>query len=172
MKKSDFIHKFTRFEKVIANDLELLKNNLFTKHENGYRVFDKYDIFQSDNKTQVVDIVSGDTVANFSNVRNALSWCIAEKNSDMGLAKTIKTLDGSIKRIVDDLYTRRLTLKLIKDDQKADIVNNKIEARQYHVDGLKQQLEKCTKSAKYWQTRGFNNEIERIGRSTPNKNYI
>ena len=144
-----------------------LLDKIIIDEGNQYRVFGTYTIVRNTDGFRVR--YCGDLVGNFSASNSALAWCIADKNNQLNLARTIKNLDEQLIMQQQDIETRREMAKSSQSAAFFETVNNKIAYRQIRCRSLKDELSKCINRAKYWQLRGFSNETARTGRNTPNK---
>ena len=165
MKKQLIKKALVRLEQIIQPEIELLKSNLIVPiNKKEYQVFDKYYI-QSTNNAFVVKL-RDNICGEFSTLRYALSWCVADKYNQYNLANSLKTLDNKLSYLSEDVSTRELLARKFKDQECREIAYLKVQNKKMHIASIKEQLEKCVNLAKYWQIRGFNNETARTGRTT------
>lgn len=158
-----------KLESLINSEMPTLRNNLFLRTDNGYEVFDRYVIRPNGS---MVSVTKGQVDAgSFTTVKTALSWCIADNYHQNTLAESIRKLDSDKKRVSEDVNVRRVLLNGFKNSDRREAVELKVQMRQYKLNDLNEQLDKCANLAKYWQLRGFNNEIARTRRTTSNKKH-
>lgn len=156
-----------RLEQVLSADFESAKQNLIFSTDNGYQVFDRYTILKKQNTVTVTEYAGNPAI--FTSVRTALSWCIADKYNQIKLANEIKRLDEKRWRLRNDVsFSQKLT-SIFKDPETRETALLKLETKQALLHNVETGLEKCANLAKYWQLRGFNNEIERTKRSAQNR---
>lgn len=158
-----------RLESIVNTEMPMLKNNLFLRTDDGYEVFDLYIVKQQDD---MVSVTKGrSSMGTFTTVKTALSWCIADNYQQNQLAESIRKLDADKKRVSEDVNVRRVLLRGFKNTDRREAVELKVQMRQYKLTDLNEQLDKCINLAKYWQLRGFNNEIARTRHTTSNKKH-
>lgn len=158
---------FNRLEQLLSADFDLAKPNMIISTSQGYEVFDRYTI------TKNIDTVEvkkrhGETLC-FNNIRTALSWCIADKYRQHRLADEITSLDIKRRRLRDDVSFSSQLTKTFRNPDIRETALTKLEAKKGLLKTVEIGLDKCADLAKYWQIRGFNDEIERTRRSASNK---
>jgi hypothetical protein len=146
----------------------LLNNpNSILETENSIQAFGVYTIDKSincfkiyKNKVYTVEIYSA---------RSALAWCIADKYYIKSLRNNILILDHQLnsKRIDITLF-KTLINKNINSSQRWAI-EDKLQDALYKARSIKNQLDKCINSAKYYQLKGFENETSRLGLKSPSR---
>ena len=170
----EFIAQSTidRLQQIISADLDSVKENAIFPIENGYCVFDKYHI-----KKHPVGVTVESANPKiyteekyFSCTKNAVSWCVADKYNQTKLAEEIILLDKKRYRLHGDIEFSKRLIKKFSDPMVRETALTKLYAKQDVLRGVENSLEKCANLAKYWQLRGFNNEIERTRRSASNSN--
>jgi len=123
-------------------------------------VFGRFDLRHRHDKVHVAE--HGVNRATFSDVRTALSWCVAIKFHEINLARSIAVLDEQ-RRITDqDIKSRRDLALNSKHLQFRDTVLTKLENKIQYRANVASQLEKCINLTKYLQLKGFQNETARI----------
>ena len=146
-----------RLEEIIERDLNDLEKNVIVTDGNRYLVFGRYEIEPLNGAWTVVKYRT--PVGEFSSVRSAMSWCIADKYNQHSLRENIRRIDRHKLLLEADIRVR----SGIKASGEARHV--KIDTRRHRLQQLDFQLDKCINLAKYWQIRGFNNETQRTGRT-------
>jgi hypothetical protein len=148
---------------IVKKDSVLIEQNLITVDDGVYHVFNRFQIrSMSDSRYQVS---RGDHAqAVFSTLSAALSWCIAEKLQNYTLSRNIQQLDQQCARLSDDLDLREKLMSRSKDNAYRDIVSSKTMNKKQALKLARNQLQKCVAVAKYFQTKGFNDEIARTRR--------
>ena len=146
-----------RLEEIIERDLNDLEKNVIVADGKRYLVFGRYEIEPANGAWTVIKYRT--LVGEFSSVRSAMSWCIADKYNQHSLRENIRRIDSHKLLLEADIRAR----SAIKASGEARHV--KIDTRRYRLQQLDFQLDKCINLAKYWQIRGFNNETQRTGRT-------
>lgn len=161
---------FKKIERVLGPEIQVLQDNIIvpSNRNNVYDVFNRYELHKTANGAEV-RLKRGDTIHTFSSVKSALSWCIAERYQQSNLAKTILETDQQMFRYECDVAVSGGILSKVKDTSRKETLKLKHEHKCELLKDAKIRLEKCTNLAKYWQIRGFSNEIERTGRNAPNR---
>jgi len=100
-------------------------------------------------------------VHDFSTLRVALSWCVADHIGNHGLGRDIAYLDSDIIRYESQIqgYQQRLAKKI--DAWTHNLLHNRLSEARHQLLVRKNRLEKCCNLAKYFQLRGFSDEIAR-----------
>ena len=109
----------------------------------------------------------GEIVGTFFNLKNAVSWCVAERYNRIRLAFEIQNLDSELSRLSNDVTMSQSLLKRARDPDIRMVVRIKMEHNHSKLNNIQYQLEKCVKRAKYCQLQGFNDEIARTRRPAP-----
>lgn len=135
---------------------------LFVKEKDFYWVFGWYEIWPGKQVTTVKQPLRDSR--EFGSPRAALAWCIAEKMGQVQLSQDIMRLDQDQRRIRDDLTAMQNMRS--NDPIRQEIMTIKFDNRKRSLQIAQDKLNKCIGLAKYFQTRGFNNEIERTKRSS------
>jgi len=157
-----YLHKL---HQIVLPDFDVLKNNIILEDENGYIVFEKYFVKINENVVNVTR--HGQDIGNFTSSRIALSWCIADKYNQERLARDIKNIDLQRRCLLEDVRVRKQIAKKCSDSERRETMFLKVSSKQIILSRLNHQIDKCVNLAKYWQIRGFDNEIARIKRTQP-----
>ena len=158
---------FFKLEELLSEDFESVKNNLIFSTDQGYEVFDRYTLVKRDGVVEVKKRHSDPLF--FNSTRSAVSWCVADKYNQMHLADEIIMLDQKRKRLRDDVSFSAQLTKTFRDPVVLETALTKLDAKKGLLKTVEIGLDKCVNLAKYWQLRGFNNEIERTRRTASNK---
>lgn len=155
------------FDRIFRQEFRGLMDQMIFQNENGeYAVFGRYIIRPGSDGYQV--FCAATDVGVFTNTRNALSWCIADKHKSYALARDLHRLDQKLGHITNDIAVRAaIGDRSIKPQFREDI-EIKLEGKIILKKQLELQLAKCVNQAKYYQQRGLDNETARTGRK-PNK---
>ena len=151
---------------LVAPDLPALEKNSIVPNEDGsYDVFGQFTIRARDAHTFTVEKYNN-FCGEFTSIKSALSWCIAEKYKQYNLSNSILTLETKRLVCLADLDVRSNLVNKFKNSEHRTIVELKLRTRKDRLKLLDNELSKCINLAKYWQIRGFNNETVRTGRTT------
>jgi hypothetical protein len=154
-----------RLEKIMMGDLDQTCQNLILKDSNGYQAFGNYSLKKIRDGVVVTKHVVNHK--KFLNMRNAVSWCVADKYQQLNLSREIESLDRQCGLLQADISMRSNMLQKLKDADQREIIKIKLSTKQLLLKTISERLDKCVNLAKYWQIRGFNNEIARTRRTTP-----
>lgn len=158
-----------KLESILSDDIDSVKNNLIFATDEGYNVFDVYKLIKRGNEIEVIK--HRNVIGVFSSTRTAISWCIVDKYKQYRLSDEIQQLDLSRKRLRDDVETSSLHMPKFKNSPAREIAELKLDTKKSLLGAIEQRLDKCANLAKYWQLRGFNNEIERTRRTAQNRDH-
>jgi hypothetical protein len=125
----------------------------------GLIVFGRYHL--QPGSTHCTVGTSDDNYLCFSNKRTALSWCVADKYHQYALANTIQILDQKRQLLSADIDCRQRLATHTKNHSLVDTVAAKLSVKTAKLEAINTELEKCIKTAKYFQIRGFSNETAR-----------
>ena len=146
---------------------ETMPNIIWQNDDGNYEVFGKYKIIPGKTGHQV--LCWDNEVGVFNSTRSALSWCIADKFKEYNLARELLDTDNKLGHLAQDITVRANLADRSNRPEFREAIGTKLETKIIRKKQLENQLAKCVNMAKYWQQRGFNNEIARTGRSQPNK---
>lgn len=157
-----------KVQQMLASDLVLAESNMITPCSPG--VYDVFGRWKLRDQQHQVEITARDRlVGRFSNVRSALSWCIAEKYQQHELSHNIRNLDRDLQRFhaAHDAYREILTR--ITDPQRRWVVGVKSDEATLRYRQAAERMSIYVSRAKYLQIRGFNDEIARTRRPAPHR---
>lgn len=155
-----------KLEKIVKQDLQIVVQNTIFRDADGYQLFDQYQIRFSEHGVTVW--AHQEQIQWFSSLKSAVSWCIANKYKQYNLARDIEMSDSDSSRIGNDVEVIQEILPTIRDRERRSVVRDKLQTKQTQLKQAQQRLMKCVNLAKYFQIRGFNDEIARTRRSAPN----
>ena len=158
---------YSKLEKLISSDLKDLELNSIIPDGAGVLAFGKYSIQPNDH--EFVCVKESIKVGTFTSRKVALSWCIADKYRQHSLSHQIQELDKKRSALSSDIDVRSRIANRSKDASLYNCVENKLESKREKLLRLNLELDKCINLAKYWQIRGFNNEISRTGRQASHR---
>jgi len=154
------------FQEILGADVELAQFNLIHPQGLGYRVFDRYEMQPGSQSVVIKD--GPDRCLEFTSTRSALSWCIADKYRQNVTAQDIVNLDQRRRQLQDDISLSRQLRERTRDHAQREVLDAKISYKRQMLTDADSRLDKCVSLAKYWQIRGFNDEIARTRRPPPN----
>jgi len=154
-------------QRIVGEDVRLTEKNLILEQDGAYHVFDRYLITPGSDMVRVERPLRDPRF--FSSLRVALSWCIADKFTQDTLARDITQLDQQRRRLHADIDLQQALCRRYKQSQTRDLVRCKMETKRMLLDQVNERLTKCVNLAKYWQTKGFNDEIARTRRPAPHR---
>ena len=151
--------KFLRFA-----ERELLKyrSDIIINVGTGYEMFGRYRIMRDNHRFYVFK--DENLIKEFTSLRTASSWCVADRYQQSLLAKEIQRLDDRMAVIEQSLRTRQHCRDHTHDSHKRCLLDTKISGRSQELNMVAKQLEKCVWRAKYLQFRGFHNDTQRHNR--------
>ena len=100
-------------------------------------------------------------IHSFSTKRIAMAWCTADKFKQYNMGNEILILDRKKQALAADIHCRKSMAERGRTENFYETVNAKIQPKISQFNLVNSELEKCVKSAKYLQIRGFNNETAR-----------
>jgi hypothetical protein len=125
----------------------------------GIIAFGRYHL-QSSDKGCTVSMFN-DTVLTFANKKNAISWCVADKYCQYALANSIQLLDQKQQLLSADVAHGRRLITSARHSDLVETVEAKLSLKLARLQAIDTELDKCIKTAKYFQIRGFSNETAR-----------
>jgi hypothetical protein len=158
-----------RLEQVLSSEYDSAKQNLMFSTPEGYQVFEIYNITKTPNGALVRK--NANSIIEFTSTKSAVSWCIADKYNQIRLADDIIQLDKTRRRLREDVLFSQVYTRQLRDVTVRETAALKLQVKQDSLRSTETGLEKCANLAKYWQLRGFSNEIERTRRTASNSNY-
>lgn len=156
-----------RLEKLLAQDIEHLKDTAIFKDGKKFYAFDRYMIEPELDQYRVTKYSCD--MGLFASLRSATSWCIADKYNQIKLGMELKRLDQHKELLSSDITARETLNRKTQDPIRREIVDAKLSTKKIQLRAISEQLDKCVNLAKYWQIRGFNNETARTGRTASNR---
>jgi hypothetical protein len=152
----------------LLKEFPTLEHNSIWKNSDGnYTVFGRYSIVKETAGYRVHCALSD--VGVFHSSKSALSWCIADKFKQYNIARDLIQLDNNLYHLTTDISARAAIGDRTKDADQREIILTKLENKILKKKEIENRLAKCVNRAKYYQQRGFDNEIARIGRTATNK---
>jgi hypothetical protein len=157
-----------KLDVMLGADLVLAQRNMIQNLGNGvYEVFGRWQLQPGAGRIEVW--VRGNRLCSFADLRTAVGWCTAEKYHQRELGAEICRLDQDLTRLRDQDQVRKATaLKLRDPDRRAVALIKSAEVHRRHRI-TNERLRECIRQAKYFQIKGFNDEIARTRRPAPHK---
>jgi hypothetical protein len=159
-----------RLYEIIKPDVSLIEHNIIIQHDGVYHLFGQFEIHHVDQVYRVIKFC--DVKCDFYNLSSAVSWCIAEKIKNYHLSREIEQLDLVQGRLRIDLSVSEQLLEKSRNTDYREVVRLKIAAKKQVLKETQNRLSKCVNTAKYFQTKGFNDEIARTRRPTQNTTTV
>ena len=153
----------------IAQSHLLTNPNSVLETENSIQAFGSYTIKKNPasftiykNKVYATETFSS---------RSALAWCIADKYFIRNLKQNILMFDRQLNCKKTDMNLFKNLINKNLDSQQRWAVEDKLQDAVYKAKRIKNQLDKCINSAKYYQLKGFENEASRLGIKSPSRKF-
>jgi hypothetical protein len=156
-----------RLNRLIKAEAEIAQQNAIFQESGVYHAFGIYEILKK--PLAVIVTVKQEQIREFSSIKTAISWCVAEKNKNYTLSRNLETADFDTIRLANDVAASQALLHTLKDRERRRVVRDKLEQKQAQLTHAQERLSKCINLAKYFQLRGFNDELARTRRQTPNQ---
>jgi hypothetical protein len=157
-----------RFDRMLSADLAMAQRNMIHQNPDGtYEVFGRWHIQVLADQVQVTS--GPHSRHDFARLPAAVSWCIAQKYNQRDLAAEIVRLDGDFRRLRDQHQVRRAAAQALRDPLRRSIAMVKSQEAHSRYKNIGLRLAECARRAKYFQIRGFNDEIARTRRPAPHR---
>ena len=149
--------KLKKVEKFLVREMNTdVQDLLFLSDENGsYFLFNLYIVSKTPSGYYEVSYNNDDNKEAFFTVRNAVSWCIFEKNKKYSQSARIKDLDLQLSGATMDINNTRRLLKKTKDVDYQMIYLSKLEQAKAKKKSILAELDSFINISKYWQTKKF-----------------
>ena len=148
------------FKKVLNKELLSILTETVCKNDDGtYELFGSYTLQPEDSRYSVSK--HKQKIGVFNNTKTAVSWCIADKYHLRDLANEIVMIDRKIYNLNVDIHVRSTIAERSNEQDLKELVDVKLQYKLKLRKDLEERLANCINLAKYWQRRGFNNEITR-----------
>ena len=155
-----------RFQHLI--DQHLFNNpNSILQSKDSIQAFGIYTIYK--HKTCYKIYKNKMFFAETSTAKCALAWCIADKYKINTLREKIQKLDLDLSRKQVEIQCFKNILKGTVPTLRKLAIEDKLQESLIKAASLKNQLNKCLNSAKYYQLKGFENETSRLGLKTSSR---
>lgn len=149
--------KLKKVEKFLEREMYSdVQDLLFILDEDGsYFLFNMYHVRKTPGGYYEVSYNNDDNKEAFFTVRNAVSWCIFEKNKKYSQSARIKDLDLKLSGTEMDINNTRRLLKTTKDNDAQMIYLSKLEQAKAKKKAILIELDSFINISKYWQTKKF-----------------
>ena len=157
--RSRVTDKASRLLNKIADELLNSNPNAIFRNGDSIMAFANYEIVQE--SPNEYSIYRDDyLVETCSSCRIALTYCILDKNKMLLDAKNLVVLeDKLLGRQSEMMHYRHVITSPNTDDFKREVVLHRLDSAKYEYQVIQKQLTKSINVAKYWQQKGFENEI-------------
>jgi hypothetical protein len=152
----------TQFNNLVSTELNGLTEHVILQRGNIVECFGVYKILALNGHCEVRQ--KSKPTNTFTNLRNAVSWCVADKHKNVTVSTQIKQLDTSLmtmQRNSSHAVSFAKTLRN-KDIIRYYIITGKLSAIRFGIASITEQLDKLVNYTKYIQLKGFNNEPQRF----------
>jgi hypothetical protein len=131
-------------------------SELFIVRENdgSYNLFGKYAVVPVNN-TYKLNVIGEPEYYFFSSLRNAVTWCVFDKNNKYKEVKRIHELDELISSLDVIIAQHTKLLEKTKNEDKY-IYSAKLAEGKYKKKQALQEIEKYASISRYWQRKKFN----------------
>jgi hypothetical protein len=154
---------FRKLKSLTTHSLQSLSANIIVKVKDDYIVFNRYKISPTNNGYYEV-YRNGTLIHEFTNSRNALAWCILEKNARIEDANFLLGQDKKIGWLELDIDRQTQIMNTTQDNDRRALMATKV-TNNIHVRGdVKIKLQEQIELAKYYQQKGFDNETARTSK--------
>lgn len=154
MNKDKVISKFANF---VKKELDFLRDVMVIQNADGsYELFDRYYIKKKGNGYFEVR-TSTDTKC-FSSLKNAVTWCIYEKNCKLYETKRIEYLDNILASLEVSIPVHERMIKRHKSLDDKLIHMAKLQDAILKKQRMNKELQKHISISKYWQSKKFEKE--------------
>lgn len=145
-----------QFNKVISKqELSKLQDiAIFQNPDGSYEVFNSYIIHKKSNGA-VVELFNGDIINSFCSMKNAICWCIFDKQSKASTANRIVELDLKISAVDVSLYMHQKLFKKTKDADNRMIYLAKLNEDKFRKRQMTKELEGYISESNYWQQKRY-----------------
>lgn len=107
----------------------------------------------------------GSDIAVFTSRAAAMSWCVADQNNLLNLARRVTTLDSTKRLLQQDIDARKIMAQRSRDPDFRERVLTKISTKQILLDQVRAELTELMSQAKYIQLQGSQHETSRTRRA-------
>ena len=102
-------------------------------------------------------------IAETSNAKNSLAWCVADKYNLSYHKQQILELDKQLSYKQAEIEFLKNIINSKVDMSRKFVAEDKLQTLIMKAGAIKKQLNKCVNLAKYYQQKGFENETSRLG---------
>jgi len=148
---------FKKFNTLAQQSLASISKNIIVKKQNTYEVFGKFQIRKQEDGFVVFH--NDKQINTFYSSRNALSYCIFEKNFKYNESKLLERLDSRLQSKLFDIEVAKNTLTNSKDSFKKFNALARVELYIDETKIIKEQINEVVEKAKYFQQRELDNEV-------------
>jgi len=145
-----------KLQKVITKqELDKLQEiAIFQNNDGTYEVFNSYFIDKQPTGATVT-LHNGDTINSFSNLKNALCWCIFDKKGRYATATRIIELDLKLAAIEVNINIHQKLFKKTRDTDTKLIYLAKLNEDKYKKRNITEELNNYLQESDKWQQRSY-----------------
>lgn len=122
--------------------------------EDNYELFDRYSVKRI-NGTWTATKRNVDSVNQFYNLRNAVTWCIYDYRNKIIDAKQIRELDRKLSSSVSEAQLHQRLLKTVKTHESADLYSAKLNEETLMQLHVSKRIQQYIEDAQRWQKKKF-----------------
>jgi hypothetical protein len=132
-----------------------MKELFIVKEENGsYNLFGKYTIIKDTYDNYRIAIFEEDIRLGFSSLKNAVTYCVFDKNNKQKDGQRVFDLDQSVSSL-DFSIAQNTKLYNNADDERKNILSAKIVEAKFKKKQALKEIENYVNLSKYWQIKKF-----------------
>lgn len=127
--------------------------------KNIYEVFNKF-VLEKKNKQEVIVRVNGEIVDNFSNIKNALCYCIFDRRGKYVEAKRISQLDKFLYSVELNIQIHKKLFVKAKSLEEKLIYLAKLNEDKLKRSNMLHELDNFMSESTYWQNKQYQLKTE------------
>jgi len=132
-----------------------MKELFIVKEENGsYNLFGKYTIIKDTYDNYRIAIFEEDIGLDFGSLKNAVTYCVFDKNNKQKDGQRVFDLDQSVSSL-DFSIAQNTKLYNNADDERKNILSAKIVEAKFKKKQALKEIENYVNLSKYWQIKKF-----------------
>ena len=156
MKKINEIDLEKKFNKVIGEkNIDFIKDILIVQlADNTYSLYGKYIIKRIEKDSFNIE-ANNEIIANFCNIKNAVTWCMFDKTNRLHQANRVQSLDKSLISINVDMMIHEKMYKKAKDSESKLMYLAKLTEDRYKQKTVINELSAYIKQTITWNYNRF-----------------
>jgi len=128
---------------------------IFKNENNTYELFNQYIIYPYRNNSYKIVCKFNSVEKTFSSMKNAVTWCVFDKNQKINECNRIQEIDVFLDSIELETILCKKYLKKPKNLDSKLLYLNKLRENQEKKKRLTGELDEFIKLSKYWQDKKF-----------------